>query len=300
MNDLIDLSSLDPGTVEQLLDTATRVKQTPENYTDALDGTTMLHLFGQPSTRTRVSAAAGVTELGGDSIELDRQSSQLSRGESLHDTGSVLARYTDGILARLERHDTLLDLASASDVPVINALTDRFHPLQALSDMQTLREYDRQPGDTELVFVGDGNNVAQSLIQAIGKVEGTIRVSCPQGYEPDREIVERARADGGDVSVIHDPHEAVRGADAIYTDVWVSMGHDDRQERLDRFRNYQVDADLVAAADDPVVMHPLPAHRGEEVTADVLDGDNAIIYDQAENRLHMQKAVLLHLFDALP
>ncbi len=297
MTDLLDLSGWTRDDLDAVFDRTDALRGT---HRDDLDEMTLLMLFAKHSTRTRVSFETGMTELGGHAIYFPAERSQLARGESMTDTAHVLSRYVDGIMARLYAHDDLVALAEAADVPVINGLTDRFHPCQALADVYTLHDRGMDLADTHLVYVGDGNNVAHSLLHAATAAGMDITVSCPQGYEPDRDVVEHARETGEEtgsrVRIVHDPHQAVTGADVIYTDVWVSMGDEDEAaERADRFRHYQVDADLVAAAGDPVVMHPLPAHRGQEITGEVLDGPRSIVYDQAENRLHVQKAVLADL-----
>lgn len=297
MDNLIDINDLSRDDIDQIYRMTEEMKNFPQSYYHALEDKTLLMLFEKPSTRTRVSFEAGMTQLGGHAIYFTKEHSQLSRGESLKDTSKVLSRYTDGMMARLHTHDDLLHMAGHADVPVINGLTDLLHPCQALADLYTLKEKVDDLQDQQVVFIGDGNNVAHSLMQACAQFGVDFTLSCPQGYEPDREIIDRARSIGDDtgatIKIVHDPHHAVRGADVLYTDVAVSMGQEDeRAERLNVFRHYQVDQELVSKAGDPFVMHPLPAHRGQEITADVIDGPNSIVYDQAENRLHVQKAVL--------
>ncbi|MDY6769829.1 MAG: ornithine carbamoyltransferase [Candidatus Nanohaloarchaea archaeon] len=299
MNDLIDIADLDAGDIQDLYDTTDRVTEHRSDASSALAQKTLLMMFAKPSTRTRISFETGMTQLGGHGIYFETGSSHLERGEALKDTAKVVSRYVDGVMARLYDHDELLELAEHADVPVINGLTDRLHPCQALSDLYTLREKGIGLSDADITFVGDGNNVAQSLLQACAQLGADFTWSGAQGYEPDRDIVEHARAVGAEtgasITAMHDPHQAVRGTDVIYTDVFESMGQDRTERELERFRHYQVDEELVATAGDPYVMHPLPAHRGEEITSAVMDGPHSIVYDQAENRLHVQKAILMEL-----
>lgn len=297
MNNLIDIDDVTLEEVRQVYRMADEMKEYPESYYTALEDKTLLMLFETPSTRTRISFETGMTQIGGHGIFFTEEDSHLGRGESMKDTAKVVSRYADGIMARMHDHDDLQELAAHADVPVINGLTTHSHPCQALADLYTLREKEDDVSDLELVFVGDGNNVARSLMNLCTMLGTDFTISCPQGYEPEKDVITQCRDRGDEtgstVKVVHDPHQAVRSADALYTDVWVSMGdEDEQQERIRRFQHYQVDKDLVRTAGDPHVMHPLPAHRGREATSDVLDSDSAIIYDQAENRLHVQKALL--------
>jgi ornithine carbamoyltransferase len=254
-------------------------------------------IFQKPSLRTRVSFEAGMAQLGGRALYLSPQEIQLGQRESVADVARVLSRYVDGIMARVFAHADVQALAAYASVPVINGLSDYVHPCQALSDLFTI--YERKGGleGVTLTYVGDGNNVVHSLIFAASRVGMEIRVSTPPGFEPDQRVVSEARAAGGRVVLVEDPQSAVRGADVIYTDAWTSMGQEDEREaRPPRFRPYQVNAALVALAKpDAVVMHCLPAHRGEEITDDVIDGAQSIVLDQAENRMHLQKAILVRL-----
>ncbi len=297
MKDLIDINDLTHEEIMQIYRMADEMQEYPESYYSALEDRTLLMLFEKSSTRTRISFEAGMTQLGGHGIYFTKEHSHLTRGESLKDTANVVSRYTDAVMARLYDHEDLLQLQRHADIPVINGLTDRLHPCQALADLYTLRGKTEDVSDLTVVFVGDGNNVAHSLMQACAQLGTDFTISCPQGYEPDTDLIQQSREigeeSGSTVKVVHDPHQAVRSADVLYTDVWVSMGDEDEQdERLRRFRHYQVDRDLVQTAGNPYVMHPLPAHRGLEATSEVLDSKSSIIYDQAENRLHVQKAIL--------
>ncbi len=296
MTDFIDIGDHDRSFIKQVFETATAVKDDPGAYGDALQQQTLHMIFAKPSTRTRTSFEAGMTQLGGHGIYFAVEQSQMSRGETEKDTAKVLSRYVDGIMARLFDHEHVAALAEHADVPVINGLTDKLHPCQALADLFTMREHGIAPGTGRVVYVGDGNNVAHSLVQICSLFDMDVTVACPAGYEPDDDIVVAARdRSTGAVDIVHDPADAVQDADVVYTDVWVSMGDENEAERREAFAPFQVDAALMDRTDGAVFMHPLPAHRGEEVTSAVLDSDTSIVYDQAENRLHTQKALLVEL-----
>jgi ornithine carbamoyltransferase len=266
-----------------------------------LSGKTLGLFFEKPSTRTRVSFEAGMNQLGGQSIFLSVADIQMRRGETVADTARVLSRYLDGLVIRCHEHRTVEEWARNATIPVINGLTDLHHPCQVLSDLFTIREKKRRWKGIKIAYVGDGNNVANSLIEGAAIMGLAISVACPQGYEPDASIVEwargRAERTGVVIEVVQDPYIAVKGADVLYTDVWTSMGRENEEaQRTDALRPYQLNGRLVAAADpDAIVMHCLPAHRGQEITADVLDGPQSVVLDQAENRLHVQKAILIKL-----
>lgn len=303
MHDLIDIDDIDRKDVETVLKTAERMKSDPERFSRTLEDRTLLMLFEKPSTRTRVSFEAGMTQLGGHAINFEMDQSQMSRGESMHDTAKVLSRYCDAIMARLYDHGKIKELRDAADVPVINGLTDLLHPCQALGDAFTLQEQGLDLQETQLAYVGDGNNVAHSLLQVAGRLGIDMTVGSPEGYEPDKKILGRARASANrkdaTLRVVNDPTSAVKDADAVYTDVWVSMGDEDEEQRRGDLRPYQVNKDLLRhASDDVRVMHCLPAHRDEEITSEVLDGEHSIVFDQAENRMHVQKALLDTLINA--
>ncbi|SFC61916.1 ornithine carbamoyltransferase [Halobiforma haloterrestris] len=289
MQHLIDINDIETEEIEQLFELTDEMKENPDEFSSVMDNKTLVMLFAKPSTRTRLSFETGMTQLGGHGIFFEMGSSQLSRGEPISDVSQVMSRYEDAIMARLFDHEEMIELAEHADVPVVNGLTDLLHPCQALTDLYTLHEKDRL--DT-IAFVGDGNNVAHSLMQASAKMDVDCRIATPEGMEPDEEIQERVS--DADVTVTNDPYEAVDGATAVYSDVFVSMGEEDeREEKLAEFDGFQVDQDLMdAARDDAVFMHCLPAHRGEEVTAEVADGPQSVIFDQAENRMHVQKAIL--------
>ena len=263
-----------------------------------LKGKTLAMIFEKPSTRTRVSFEVGMWQLGGYALYLSASDLQLGRGETIADTAQVLSRYVDGIMARVFAHQTILDLVKYSRVPVINGLSDFTHPCQGLADLFTIYEKKGKLSGLRLAYVGDGNNVAHSLLYGCSKVGMNIKLACPKGFEPDQEVVSRAKEEGKrsgcEVKVTKDPKEAVRGADIVYTDVWASMGKEkEHEKRVKVFKPYQVNGKLVKeAAEDYIFMHCLPAHRGEEVTDEVADSENSVIFDQAENRLHTQKALL--------
>lgn len=263
-----------------------------------LKGKTLGMIFQKPSTRTRVSFEVAMEHLGGRAIYLGWQELQLGRGETVGDTAKVLSRYLDGIMARVYEHSLLEELARNSSVPVINGLSDDHHPVQAISDLFTIIE--KKGWDVEglkLAYVGDGNNVCNSLIEvsALSKME--MWVATPKGYEPNEEVLMSAERIWSGIHLTNDPIEAVRDADVIYTDVWVSMGmEEERQKRLRDFSGYQVNSKLVShAKEEVIVMHCLPAHRGEEISNEVMDGPNSVVFDQAENRLHVQKGLLVLL-----
>jgi len=289
MQDVIDIDDLTAQEIQDVYELTDEMKEEPTAFQDALSNRTLLMFFAKPSTRTRVSFEAGMTQLGGHAIYFSEEQSQLSRGESLKDTAKVLSRYTDAIMARLFEHETMIELAEHADVPVVNGLTDLLHPCQALSDVYTMREYGIEDGP--LAFVGDGNNVAHSLMQICAKLDIPCRIATPEGYEPDEEI--QRRVADADVTVTNDPVEAVEGARAVYTDVFVSMGESESKKA--DFEGFQVTEELMAHTEDGKFMHCLPAHRGDEVAAPVIDGPNSIVYDQAENRQHVQKAILHRL-----
>jgi ornithine carbamoyltransferase len=259
-----------------------------------LPGRTLAMIFQKPSTRTRVSFEVGMAQLGGHALYLAASDLQLGRGETLRDTATVLSRYVDGIMIRTFAQDDVEELARHASVPVINGLTDSAHPCQALADVMTIRERLGRLEGVRVAYLGDGNNVCASLMVACAKLGADFVAATPEGYEPDEGAVETAREAGGSVELMHSPRKAARGADVLYTDVWTSMGQEDeRARRLRDLAGFGIDADLVQlAGDDAIVLHCLPAHYGEEITEDVLYGPHSAVWDQAENRLHAQKALL--------
>jgi ornithine carbamoyltransferase len=276
-----------------LADDLKRRQQRREEH-HLLPGRTLAMIFQKPSTRTRVSFEVGMYQLGGSALYLSAGDLQLGRGETLRDTATVLSRYVDAIMIRTFAQDDVEQLALHATIPVINGLTDSSHPCQALADVMTIRERLGRLEGVRVAYLGDGNNVCASLMVACAKLGAEFVAATPEGYEPDEEVVRIARETGGNVSVVHDPQEAVVGADVLYTDVWTSMGQDDeRERRLRDLAGFGIDAELVGrAANDAIVLHCLPAHYGEEITEDVLYGPHSAVWDEAENRLHAQKALL--------
>jgi len=288
--------------IELLFEQAAAIKANPDSYASALAGQSLAMIFQKPSTRTRVSFEVGMHQLGGHALFLGSDDIQLNRGETIADTARVLSRYVQGIMARVFAHQDVTDLARHGSVPVINGLSDLLHPCQALADYFTLRE--RRGGLTglKLAYVGDGNNVAHELMFGAVKLGLQFSVGCPRGYEPNplifKSAVREAQKLGSPIpEVSGDPYQAVAGAEVVYTDVWTSMGQEaEAQARLEAFQGFQVTPELMASAGaDVMFMHCLPAHRGEEVSADVIDGPQSVVFDEAENRLHVQKALLVTL-----
>ncbi len=266
-----------------------------------LKSKTLGMIFEKPSTRTRLSFEVGMNQLGGTAIYLNPQDLQLGRGETLEDTARVISRYVDGIVYRAMRHEDMVRLAQEATVPVVNALDDLEHPCQIVADLYTILEAVGSLEGLKLAYVGDGNNVCNSLLLGCALSEVNMSAGCPPGYMPNGEIVKRATGIaaqvGSTLELTADPRRAVTGADIVYTDVWVSMGMEEETEQRERvFAPYQVNEELLeASGEDPLVMHCLPAHRGMEITDDVIDGERSLVWDQAENRLHAQKAILTHL-----
>ncbi|MDP8961483.1 MAG: ornithine carbamoyltransferase [Actinomycetota bacterium] len=298
VGDFLSVADLDAARCVALLDLADGLKRERRRSgvarSDLLAGRTIALVFEKPSTRTRVSFHVAVAELGGNPLPLAAQELQLGRGETVADTAEVLSRYVHALVVRTFAHDRLVELSAAATVPVVNALSDHEHPCQALADLLTIREQRGELAGTRLAYVGDGNNVAHSLLLAAALMGMRMRLGHPPGYGPDGGVVELARQLGGDVLTTEDPVAAVQGAHVVYTDVWASMGHEAEQEqRRQRFARYQVSAELMAqAAPDVIFLHCLPAHRGQEVTEEVIDGPASRVLEQSENRLHTQKALL--------
>ncbi len=300
-----DYLSVDDLTVEELmvvLELAGRMKADHTVHATALAGRSIALIFEKSSTRTRVSFEVGISQLGAHPLVLSAGDLQLGRGETIEDTGRVMSRYVDAIVLRTFEQERLEALADAASVPVINSLSDFEHPCQALADLLTIREHLGDLSGRVLTYVGDGNNVAHSLLLAGAKAAMTVRVATPAGFEPIRQVVDRAAEiaaeTGGSIEVGTDPGTAAKGAHILYTDVWASMGQErEADERALMFRPYQLNQALIDAADpDVLVMHCLPAHRGEEIADVAIDGTHSVVFDQAENRLHTQKALLVFLF----
>lgn len=297
-NDFLSLRDITSDELDQLFFLADELKRNPKLR--PLKGKTTALIFQKPSLRTRVSFEIGVQQLGGQAVVLTQEGIGINARESAADIAELLARYAQIIVARLFDHNVLLELAKRADVPVVNALTNHSHPCQVLADLYTLRQCGRLVPGVKIVFVGDGNNVVNSWLEAAALYPMDFVLACPKGYEPDAETLDYARNAGkGSVTIVNNPEEAVFDADVIYTDVWTSMGQETESEiRRKVFAPYQVNERLLnIAKDDCVVMHCLPAIRGEEITNEVLDGKHSIVFDQAENRLHAQKALLAMLAD---
>lgn len=296
---LLSISDLSYADIINLLDTASDLKEKRARGKtfDILKNKTLAMLFEKSSTRTRLSFEVAMTDLGGHAIYLNYKDMQLGRGESVADTARVMSRYVHAIMARVYKHEMLVELSENGTVPVINGLSDLEHPCQLLADLLTIREYKGKFKGLNFVWIGDGNNVCNSAMLACALTGMKMTAACPQGYEPNTEILAKARALGGTINIINDPMKAAKKADILSTDVWVSMGDEEEyDQRLRDFAPYQINSKLLEQAKhDVMVLHCLPAHRGEEITAEVVDGPNSAVFDQAENRLHVQKALLLKL-----
>ncbi len=298
--DLISIHDLSREEVDQILDTShiLKMKNKLGEIYHPLKGKTLGMIFQKSSTRTRVSFEVGIWQLGGYGLFLSANDLQLNRGETIADTARNLSRYLDGIMIRTYDHHDVVDLAEYSSVPVINGLTDLLHPCQVLADLFSIREKKQNLEGLKLAYIGDGNNMAHSLMFGGAKMGMHVVICSPSGFEPDPEVTRLSRLDasktGASINIQDDPAEAVKTADVIYTDVWTSMGQEEEYEkRLSSFSRYQVNSALLEKAkEDVLVMHCLPAHRGEEITDDVIDGPRSIVFDQAENRLHVQKAIM--------
>ncbi len=293
--DFLTLRDLTSKEIKRLLKKAIELKSGKDRGKCPLIGQSIGLLFEKSSTRTRVSLEAGIYQLGAQAIYMNPKEIQIGRGETLHDTAKVLSRYLDAIVIRTYSHAALTEFASYASVPVINGLSDLHHPCQALGDLMTVVEKKGRLKGIRFAYVGDGNNVANSLIEAASLMGMNFVIACPKGYEPDRDVLMKSMESAkGSVRVVNDPKEAVSDADVVYTDVWVSMGQEKEASLKKRkFNNYQINSGLLSYADkDVIVLHCMPAHRGEEITDEVFDGPRSFVFDQAENRLHTQKALL--------
>ncbi len=297
---LLTLEEFSSKEVLNLLKLAAAIKKKPGKYKKALKGQSLGMIFEKSSTRTRVSFEVGMFQLGGHALYLHGNDIQIGRGETIADTAKVLSRFVQCIMIRTFAHKTVEELAMNASVPVINGLTDAHHPCQILADMQTLREQYGKLQGLQIVFVGDGNNVAHSLMIGAAKTGMNFRLVCPKGYEPDAAILKRAQTEGtkngSRIEVTQKVEGSVKDADAVYSDVWTSMGQEaEKTKRLNDFKGYQVNEKMMAESPKAIFLHCLPAHRGEEVSAGVMDGKRSFVFDQAENRLHAQKALLVTL-----
>ena len=302
--DLISMHDLSREEIVEILDTAGRIKRDPGSYRDALRQKTLAMIFEKPSLRTRISFETGMTQLGGHAINLSGPEGPLGERESIPDVARTLSGMVDGIMARTFSHEALIVLAEHATVPVINGLSDHLHPCQALADVLTIRERLARVDGVRLAYVGDGNNVTHSLLYVGARLGMHVSVATPEGYEPDATVVSQARESAGStgagIETGHDPQAAVEGADVVYTDTWASMGQEsEHDERIPLFHRFQVNTALMARArSGAIFMHCLPAHRGEEVTDEVMDSSASVVFQQAANRLHAQKAVLTLLLGA--
>ena len=292
--DFLRLWDLSADEIDELIERAIGLKRGEDAQKCPLIGRSIGLLFEKPSTRTRISFEVGIYQLGAQAVYMTPSEIQLGRGETIEDTARILSRYLHAVVIRTFGHDRLVRFSSASDIPVINGLSDSHHPCQALADLMTIKEKKGRIKGIKVAYIGDGNNVANSLVEAAGRMGFSLNIACPEGYEPDADVLEDARDAGGEIIILRDPREAAGRADVIYTDVWVSMGQEaEMEQKKQRFRPYQVNAQLLGCArSDVIVMHCLPAHRDEEITSEVIDGPSSVVFEQAENRLHAQKALL--------
>ncbi len=303
MKHFISIHDISHEEFNQLLSLAAKLKKEQKTGVThhILKGKTLAMIFTKSSTRTRVSFETGIYQLGGQALFLSANDIQLGRGETIYDTAKVMSRFVDGIMIRTFDHQDVLDLAKYGSIPIINGLTDLLHPCQALADLMTVKEHKGRLRGLKLAYIGDGNNVAHSLLYACAKAGMDISVGSPKGYECDPEIVANAREDakalGSKIVMTNDPVEAITDADVVYTDTWASMGQEsEKEKRVKAFQGYQIDLELFnKSKPDSIFMHCLPAYRGFEMTADVIDGERSVVFDEAENRLHAQKAVMAML-----
>ncbi|MEQ8391092.1 MAG: ornithine carbamoyltransferase [Thalassospira sp.] len=297
----LDLDKLSSGTLQDIIALGDSEKAGKSPFGDKpLAGKTLALIFEKPSTRTRVSFEVGMRQLGGDVVILDSDSTQLGRGETIADTARVLSRFVDAIMIRTTDESKLLELAKYATVPVINGLTDQSHPCQIMADLMTIKEHKGKLEGLKVAWIGDGNNVLTSFVHGAPKFGFSLDMACPVGYRPNQGLIETANAEGGKVRLT-DLDSALEGADVVVTDCWVSMGDEDYDSRMEALAPYQINAKTMAQAkDDAIFMHCLPAHRNEEVTDEVIDGPQSVVFDEAENRLHAQKGVLLYCFNGLP
>ena len=300
-NDLLSIQLLSKAQIQEIFSLSREIKKTPKKFRRSLEGKTLALIFEKPSNRTYVSFSVGMYQLGGNSIYLGPEQIKLGVRETIHDVAKTLSRYVDAIVLRTFAHENVLGMAKYAGVPVINGLSDFSHPCQALADTFTILEKFGKFKGLTMAYIGDGNNVCNSLLFISEKLGINFNVATPAGYEPDAETFKSVSASAGKAGIkirlFNNPEEAVKGADVIYTDVWASMGQEkEAEKRREAFKNFQVTAKLVSLANkDCLVMHCLPAHRGEEISDDAIDGEHSVVFDQAENRLHVQKAILVKL-----
>ncbi len=296
--DFLTLKDYDKDTIEDLIDLAGDVKADPGKYIEILKGKNIALLFDKHSTRTRLSFEAGISQMGGNAIYLDSGNLQLSRGENYSDTAKIFSGYLDGVVIRTFEHKTVEIFAKNADIPVINGLTDSCHPCQILSDLFTIKELGLLKPDLKFTYLGDSNNVASSLMVGLSKLGIGVTIGSPPEYGPGPEILQYcSKIPGSDIRIENDPEKAVKDADIIYTDVWISMGDTDGKDKIKKLSGYQINKNIVKyAGRDVKIMHCLPAHRDEEITSDILDSGMSIVFLQAENRLYAQKALLAYIY----
>ncbi|MFH1702791.1 MAG: ornithine carbamoyltransferase [Nitrospirota bacterium] len=299
--DFLRLRDFSSEEIDHLLKRALELKSGKDANKCPLIGRNIGLIFEKASTRTRVSFEVGIYQLGANSIYMNPREIQLGRGETIHDTAKTLSRYLDAIVIRTFSHNTLIDFASSSSIPVINGLSDLLHPCQALGDMMTVIEKKGKLKGINLSYIGDGNNVANSLIEASSMMGINLKIACPKGFEPDTEVLKEQKASAkSEIRIVRNPKDAAMGADVLYTDAWVSMGQEkEEKQKKKNFKAYQLNSKILSyAKKDAIVLHCLPAHRGEEITDDVIDSPQSAVFDQAENRLHTQKALLEFLLSS--
>lgn len=299
MKDFLSIADLSREEILELIEMAIDLKEKRKagKMSELLKNKSLAMIFEKSSTRTRVSFEVGMTDFGGHALYLNPKDIQIGRGETVEDTARTLSRYVNGIIARVYSHETVAKLAEYATVPVINALSDIEHPCQIIADFMTIVEYKGKLDGLKFAWIGDGNNVCQSAMLGCALVGMEFSAACPEGYKPDEAFVEKARELGGKITITDNPGKAAKDADVIYTDVWVSMGDEtEKEKRFKAFEGYQVNDELLALAkSDVIVEHCLPAHRGEEISAEVMDGPHSVVFDEAENRLHAHKAIILKL-----
>ena len=297
--DFLTLKDYSRDEIEYILELSEEIKKDKNKYSKVLEGNNIVMLFDKHSTRTRLSFEVGINQLGGNALILDSKSLHLSRGETYMDTAKIFSLYADGVIIRTFKQETVEIFAKYGTIPVINGLTDTYHPCQVLADILTLKELGLLSKELKFTYVGDSNNVTNSLIIGFSKLGIDITIGSPEKYSPPKEILEYAnnQKEGIKINIVHNPEEAVKDADVVYTDVWLSMGDEMDNQKLKELESYQVNSDLLHHAKKEVkVMHCLPAHRGQEITSEVLDGKNSVVFQQAENRIHAQKGLLVYLY----
>jgi len=297
--DFLTLKDYSKDEIEHILELSEEIKKEKNNYSNVLKGKSIALLFDKHSTRTRLSFEVGINQLGGNSLIIDSKTLQIGRGESYEDTAKIFSLYLDGVIIRTYRQETIEIFAKYGSIPVINGLTDKYHPCQVLADMLTLKEMGLLNKKLKFIYVGDSNNVTNSLIVGFSKIGIDINIACPEKYPPLTEVVDYAEKlnGGNNINIMNDPFEAVKNADVIYTDVWLSMGQEVNEGKLNELKKFQVNSELLKYSKKEVkIMHCLPAHLGQEISSEVLYGENSIIMEQAENRLHAQKGLMAYLY----